>query len=187
MLLQDFTSSNPPVAHVALKGANAGNINIIGVKLLAPSSDDPVNPSHNTDGVDFAETNALFQDCVISTGDDNLAIGSSASVSKDILVTNCFMGEGHGLSIGSFTSGGVSNLTVVSCSFSNTGAGIKIKSSRDRGGLVQNLNYSNLTMTNVDTAIIIYSYYEFGQGTLETLTPQYVVNFGITNAEPSSL
>jgi hypothetical protein len=39
-------------------------------------------------------------------------------------------------------------------------------------------------MTNVDTAIIIYSYYEFGQGTLETLTPQYVVNFGITNANP---
>jgi len=182
--LQDFTSSNPPVAHIALKGANAGNISIIGVKLLAPSSDDPVNPSHNTDGVDFAETNALFQDCFISTGDDNIAIGSSGSVSKDMLVTNCFFGEGHGLSIGSYTSGGVSNLTVVSCVFSNTGCGIKLKSSRDRGGLVQNLKYYNLTLTNVDTAILLYAYYEFGQGTLETLTAGFFANFVHTNANP---
>ena len=143
MLLQDFTSSNPPVAHIALKG-NGGNINIISIKLFAPDSSDPVDPSHNTDGVDLAETNVLFQDCVISTGDDNIAIGSSGAVSSDILVTNCFFGFGHGLSIGSFTSSGVSNLTVVNCTFSNTGNGIKIKSERNRGGVVQNLNYYNL-------------------------------------------
>ena len=149
VLLRDFTSSNPPVAHIAIKGANARNISVIGVKLFAPDSADPVNPSHNTDGVDFAETNALFQDCVISTGDDNIAIGSSGSVSRDILVTNCFFGYGHGVSIGSFTSGGVSNLVVTDCTFSNTGNAIKIKSERNRGGVVQNLTYNNITMTNV--------------------------------------
>lgn len=183
VLLQDFTSSNPPVAHIALKGAG-GNINIIGVKLLAPDSSDPVNPSHNTDGVDFAETNALFQDCVISTGDDNIAIGSSASVSKDILVTNCFFGFGHGLSIGSYTSGGVSNLTVISCSFSNTGNGIKVKSSRDRGGVVQNCSYYNLTMTNVPWPIQLYAYYEYGLGTLETMDAAFAANVAYTTTNP---
>jgi hypothetical protein len=183
-LLQDFTSSNPPVAHIALKGAG-GNINIIGVKLFAPDSSDPVNPSHNTDGVDFAETNALFQDCVISTGDDNIAIGSSASVSKDILVTNCFFGYGHGASIGSYTSGGVSNLMVIGCTFSNTGNGIKIKSSRGRGGVVQNLSYFNITMTNVGWPIQIYAYYEYGEGTLTPLTPGFAAFVG-TNTPPGS-
>jgi hypothetical protein len=181
--LQDFTSSNPPVAHVVLKG-NGGSINCIGIKLIAPSSDDPVNPSHNTDGVDFAETNAIFQDCIISTGDDNIAIGSSASVSKDILVTNCIFGEGHGLSIGSYTSGGVSNLTVMNCVFTNTGAGIKIKSSRDRGGVVQNLTYANLSMTNVDWPIQLYAYYEYGIGTLNTLTPAFAAGTAAATANP---
>jgi pectin methylesterase-like acyl-CoA thioesterase len=183
VLLQDFTSSNPPVAHIALKGAG-GNINIIGVKLLAPSSDDPVNPSHNTDGVDLAETNAFFKDCFISTGDDNIAIGSSGSVSRDILVTNCFFGEGHGLSIGSYTSGGVSDLMVVDCTFSNTGNGIKVKSGRDRGGVVQNLNYYNIRMTNVDWPIQIYPYYEFGLGTLTGVTPEFVASTAFNNTNP---
>jgi hypothetical protein len=184
VLLQDFTSSNPPVAHIALKGAG-GNINIIGIKLLAPSSDDPVNPSHNTDGVDLAETNAFIKDCFISTGDDNIAIGSSGSVSRDILVTNCFFGEGHGLSIGSYTSGGVSNLTVVDCTFSNTGNGIKVKSQRGRGGVVQNLNYYNIRMTNVDWPIQLYAYYEYGLGTLTTVTPGFAAFVG-TNTPPGS-
>lgn len=185
VLLQDFTSTNPPNVHVSIKGANAGNISIIGVKLFAPDSSDAVNPSHNTDGVDFAETNALFQDCVISTGDDNIAIGSSGSVSKDMLVTNCFFGFGHGLSIGSYTSGGVSNLTVISCTFSNTGNGIKVKSQRGRGGLVQNLNYFNIAMTNVSWPIQLYAYYEYGLGTLTTLTPGFVASVA-TNTPPGS-
>lgn len=178
VLLQDFSTTNPPVAHIVVKGANAGNISFVRIKLMAPDSGAP-----NTDGIDFAETNALFQDCFISTGDDNIAIGSSASTSKDMLVTNCIFGAGHGLSIGSYTSGGVSNLTVINCSFD--GSGIRIKSSRDRGGVVQNLNYLNLTITNSDTPVNIYAYYEFGLGTLTTLTPQFVASYCLTNVNPS--
>ncbi len=44
---------------------------------------------------------------------------------------------------------GVSNITVVNCTFNNTGLGIRIKSDRDRGGFVHDLNYLNLHMTNV--------------------------------------
>lgn len=184
ILLQDFTSSNPPCQHVVVKG-NGGSVNLLGIQLIAPSSTDPVNPSHNTDGCDFAETNALFQNCFISTGDDMIAIGSSASVSSDILVTNCTFGNGHGLSIGSYTSGGVSNLTVINCVFNGESDGIKIKSERNRGGVVQNLNYFNLTMTNVDTPIVFYGYYEFGLGTLTGMTPQFFANYCLTNANPT--
>jgi polygalacturonase/pectin methylesterase-like acyl-CoA thioesterase len=183
-LFQDFTISNPPTSHIGVKSANAGNINFIGIRLLAPPSDDPVNASHNTDGVDLAETNVLFLGCIISTGDDNIAMGSSASVTKDVLITNCFFGEGHGCAIGSYTSGGVSNITVASCVFSNTGSGIRIKSARDRGGLVRNLNYYNLTMTNVGAVVSILSYYEFGLGTLNALTPQFVADFGFNDPNP---
>ena len=111
-------------------------------------------------------------------------LGSSGSVSKDMLVTNCFFGFGHGLSIGSYTSGGVSNLTVVSCTFSNTGNGIKIKSSRDRGGVVQNCSYCNLTMTNVPGPIQIYAYYEYGHWHPETLTAAFVANMAYTSTNP---
>ena len=183
VLLQDFTSTNPPNVHISIKGAGAGNIDFFNLHLIAPDSSDPVNPSYNTDGVDFAETNALFQGCFISTGDDNIAFGSS-SVTRDLLVTNCFFGYGHGLSIGSFTSGGVFDLTVDSCTFSNTGNGIKVKSSRDRGGVVQNLNYCNITMTNVTWPIQIYPYYEFGLGALTTVTPQFAAATAFTNANP---
>ena len=158
VLIQDATFSNSPSPHLVLKG-RAGNVTVQRVIIRAPSSSAQPNPSHNTDAIDLAQTNCLIQDCDISVGDDNLAVGSSASASADILVTNCVFGAGHGVSIGSFTAGGVSNLTVVNCSFANTDQGIRIKSDRDRGGVVQNLVYQNLTMTNVQYPILIYCSY----------------------------
>ena len=181
VLLQDFTCSNPPAAHIAIKGNNAGNVTFLGITLKAPASTDPTNPSHNTDGVDFAETNALFQDCVIDTGDDNIAFGSSGGLTRDVLVTNCTFLAGHGCSIGSYTSSGVSNLTVINTTFDGTDNGIRLKSQRDRGGLIQNLNYCNLTMTNVDWPFLIYSYYEFSLGTISVANPAYAANVVATD------
>lgn len=175
VLLQNFTSSNPPSPHISVKGNNAGNVTFRGIILRAPAS------SPNTDGVDIAETNVLFQDCVIDSGDDNIAIGSSAGLSRDILVTNCTFLAGHGLSIGSFTSSGVSNLTVVNCTWNGTDNGIRLKSQRDRGGLVQNLNYLNLTMTNVSWPFLIYSYYEFGLGTITPANSAYAASVTATD------
>jgi polygalacturonase len=158
VLIQDATFSNSPSMNLVLKG-RAGNVTVQRVIMRAPASSAPGNPSHNTDAIDLAQTNCLIQNCDISVGDDNLAVGSSASASADILVTNCTFGAGHGVSIGSFTSGGVSNLTVVDCTFTNTDQGIRIKSDRDRGGVVQNLVYANLTMSNVQYPILIYCSY----------------------------
>ena len=66
---------------------------------------------------------------------------------------------GHGCSIGSITKNGVSGVTVDHLTMNGTTSGIRMKSARDRGGLVQNLTYSNITMTNVENPVYITSYY----------------------------
>jgi len=127
-----------------------------GVIVRAPASDDPINPSHNTDACNVTGKHILIKNCDISTGDDDYTCGGGTS---DVLITNNKYGYGHGVSIGSPTSGGVSNITVENCTFTNTECGIRLKSDRDRGGLVQNLTYRNLTMTNVELPILIYGSY----------------------------
>jgi autotransporter-associated beta strand protein len=150
-LVQNVTLQNPPTFHMMLKGNNI-NLTIQGITINTPAS------SHNTDGMDLASTNVLIQNCSINCGDDNIEIGGSG-VAADITISNCTFGTGHGLSIGSTTSGGVHDLLVSNCAFNGTEYGIHMKSDRDRGGLVQKLRYLSLTMTNVNFPIAIYSYY----------------------------
>jgi hypothetical protein len=188
ILIQDVTLSNSPAAFMSIKG-KAGNVTVQRLKVYAPSSGAAPNPSHNTDALDLAETNALMRDCIISTGDDNLAVGSSSSVSSDILVTNCTFGFGHGVSIGSFTSGGVSNMTVINCTFTNTDQGIRIKSDVDRGGTVQNIGYYNLSMGNVQYPILIYCSYTTNTApfnSLNNITPAIAATFP-SNAPTSTM
>jgi hypothetical protein len=119
--------------------------------------------SPNTDGIDISAQNALIENSSISDGDDNIAIGGD-SLSSNITISNDTFGSGHGCSIGSFTDGGaggigLNGLTVTNCTFNGTDNGIRLKSAVGRGGVVENLTYSNLTMTNVPTPISIESYY----------------------------
>ena len=51
------------------------------------------------------------------------------------------------------------DLVVSNCVFNGTTSGIRIKSARDRGGLVANLAYQNLTMTNVERPVSFTAYY----------------------------
>ena len=156
VLIETVTLTNSPMFHIAISG-RSGNVTVRGVTIRANPSTDPVHPGHNTDACDVSGTNILVEDCDVSVGDDNFTCGGGTS---DVLITNCTYGYGHGVSIGSYThSGGVSNLTVVNCTFANTEAGIRIKSDRDRGGLVQHLSYLNLSMTNVGFPILVYAAY----------------------------
>jgi hypothetical protein len=127
----------------------------------------------------------LIQNSFISDGDDNIEIGGSGGTASDITVTNCAFGTGHGVSIGSITSGGINQLTVENCTFNGTANGIRMKSDTDRGGLVQNLRYYNLGMTNVGYPIIIYSYYnEFG--TPNNVSPQIAMSQPATTIGPTT-
>ncbi|HWY77674.1 MAG TPA: glycosyl hydrolase family 28 protein, partial [Verrucomicrobiae bacterium] len=154
ILIQNITLQNPPTFHLMLKGNNA-NITIQGITINTPGAP---GVAPNTDGMDLASTNVLVRNCSISDGDDNIEIGGSQPCAY-VTVTNCSFGFGHGVSIGSITSGGVSNVLVTDCTFTNTSNGIRMKSDNDRGGIVQNLSYRNLTMTNVGYPVTIYSYY----------------------------
>jgi len=155
VLIENLTLTNSPMFHIAIHGRSA-NVTVRGVTICANPSTDPVNPGHNTDACDVSGTNILVENCDVSVGDDDFTCGGGTS---DVLITNCTYGYGHGVSIGSATSGGVSNLTVVNCTFNNTEQGIRIKSDRDRGGFLHNLRYLNLRMTNVDLPILIYATY----------------------------
>jgi len=76
-----------------------------------------------------------------------------------VIVSNNVYGDGHGTSMGSQLAGGASNFVFVNCTYTNTDACAHIKSDRDRGGLIQNINYYNLTFTNVMHPIQIYCEY----------------------------
>ena len=102
--------------HIAIRGKSS-NVTVCGVTIRANPSTDPVNPGHNTDACDVSGHSILIQDCDVSVGDDNFTCGGNTS---DVLITNCTYGYGHGVSIGSPTSGGVSNLTAVNCTFNRT-------------------------------------------------------------------
>src|SRR5438270_6861690 len=155
ILIEDLTLRNSPMFHIAISG-HSSNVTVSRVIVRSPASDDPVLPSHNTDACDVSGTNILVKNCDISTGDDNFTCGGGTS---NVHITGCNYGNGHGLSIGSYTRGGVSNFLIENCMFTNTEFGIRIKSDRDRGGLVQNLTYRNLKMTNVGVPILIYAAY----------------------------
>jgi len=177
VLIQNTTFQNPPKMHIVFKGSD-NDITIQGITINTTAAN-----AANTDGIDLVGTNCLIQNCTINAGDDNIALGSStpSAISKDILVTNCTFGVGHGVSIGSNTAGAVSNLTVIHCHFVGTDYGIRMKSNdasggSGNGGIAQNLNYYDLDMTNiVDGAIVIYSYYDSTlggiYGTPTTVTP----------------
>ncbi len=165
-LIQNLTLSNSPMFHISISGNSAANTTVQGVTIRAPaSSANP--PSHNTDACDVDGTNILVQNCNISVGDDDFTCGGGTSY---VLLTNNTYGAGHGVSIGSYTDSGVSNITVVNCTFNGTDNGIRIKSDAGRGGLVRNINYYNLGMTNVGFPIQIYGYY-LEVGTPSSITP----------------
>jgi len=156
--IKGITIQNSPKFHVV--PLECENVLIEGVKILAP------HHTPNTDGIDPSlSVNVIIRNCLIDVGDDNIAIKSGRKLStrewgcENILVENCHFKYGHGMSIGSETVGGVRNVIVRNCTFENTENGIRIKSARGRGGVVNGLYCENIYMTNVERAITLTCYY----------------------------
>lgn len=132
------------------------------LRVLAPGHAGP-----NTDGIDpFSSSHILIDHYYASVGDDDIAIKSGAigspgpdAPSTDITIVDCTFENGHGLSIGSEISGGVSHIRVERVSLKNTGAGIRLKSNRDRGADIGDMIFKDITMDNVQTSILISSFY----------------------------
>ena len=157
LTIDSITIQNSPMFHIVPN--NCRNVVIDHVTI------NTINTSPNTDGIDPSQCyNVLITNCYISDGDDNIAIKSSGTYGfggcQDITVANCTFGSGHGLSIGSGTSSGYTNLRVTGCTFNGTTAGIRIKSGPGEGGMVSNVYYSNITMKNVTTPIEVDYLYQ---------------------------
>ena len=158
IVFENITLQNSPKFH--LVPANCEDVVISNVTILAPQH------AANTDAIDPSGRHMLITKCRIDVGDDNVAIKAGKKIagrefqSEDITVTDCTFLHGHGMSIGSETAGGVRNITVKNCTFENTENGIRIKSDLRRGGLVENISYSDITMSNVAPAITFTCNYQ---------------------------
>ncbi|MGH7994872.1 MAG: pectinesterase family protein, partial [Opitutaceae bacterium] len=152
------------VSGVTLRDSPAWTFTLVGCRDVEVDAITIRNPadSPNTDGIDPKGCQrVLISRCLIDTGDDCIAAGGGSRFpEKDVLITDCVFLHGHGCSIGSGTTGGVRDLTVRRCSFDGTDTGIRLKSARDRGGLVEHLTYADLTMRGVGRALSINSHYE---------------------------
>jgi polygalacturonase len=132
-----------------------------GVKIKTPKT------ARNTDGIDpISSTNITIAYCDIDTGDDNIAIksGPQGPAAHMTIAHNHFY-SGHGMSIGSNTNGGVSDIAVSDLSIDGADNGIRIKSDRSRGGLVQNVSYDNVCIRNVPNPIVMTPMYTTHSGT----------------------
>lgn len=148
------TLENSPMFHLAPQ--NCTDVNIHDITIHSPAD------APNTDGIDPSGWNFFITRCRIDTGDDNIAIKPSrdhAPGNKNFLITDCQFVHGHGMSIGGGSAGGLDGLTVSNCTFTETDAGIRIKTPRGNGGLVQNAIYENLTMNAVKRPIYIIDWY----------------------------
>jgi polygalacturonase len=154
LFVTGVTLQNSPMFHLVPQ--NCTDVTIRNICIHAPS----IAP--NTDGIDPSGWNFLITGCFIDTGDDNIAIKPTRGRTpgdNHFTVLDCAFLHGHGMSIGGGSFNGVENLTVSNCLFNGTDAGIRIKTPRGNGGLVQNLTYENLTMTDVKNPIYINDYY----------------------------
>ncbi len=136
-----------------------------------------------------------ISDCYIDTGDDGIVIKSGKDAdglrvnqpTEHVTITNCTVHHAHGaVVIGSETAGSIRNVVASNITAVDTENGIRIKSRRGRGGVVEDLRFDNWTMEHVGVGIVVTSYYVMGgeTGTKEEpvseRTPVFR-NIGISN------
>ncbi|WP_251551554.1 glycoside hydrolase family 28 protein [Neobacillus muris] len=131
-----------------------------------------VNPANspNTDGIDPESCrNVRISDCHIDVGDDCIAIKAGTEDTaervpcENITIANCTMIHGHGgVVLGSEMSGDIRNVTVSNCVFEGTDRGIRLKSRRGRGGVVEDVRVNNIVMKGVICPFIANLYYFCG-------------------------
>lgn len=196
VLIEDLILHNSPSFHMLPSACDE-------VTVRNVHTDSPAR-SPNTDGIDPSGRDYLITHCTFDGGDDCVALKAASLVDagptptcENFLVTDCTCLHGHGISIGSQINGGVKHVLVQNCTFNGTQIGIRLKAFRDRGGLVQDVTYRDISMKNVGMAILITSYYpripahpeSDPPHTVTALTPRWrdihltnITATGVTNA-----
>lgn len=135
--------------------------------------------SQNGDGIDIESCkNVMITNSAFDVGDDAICIKSGKDEDgrrrgvpcENIVITNNVVYHGHGgVTVGSEMSGGVRNMHVSDCTFIGTDVGLRFKSVRGRGGVVENIYISDIRMANIPTQAISFDLYYGGKSVSEML------------------
>jgi polygalacturonase len=139
------------------------------------------NPAYaqNGDALDLESCkNVLIIDSKFDAGDDGICIKSGKNADgrkrgipcENVVVDGCTVFAGHGgFVVGSEMSGGVRNIIVRNCQFLGTDVGLRFKSTRGRGGIVENIFIDGISMTDIKTDAITFNMYYGGKSVAEML------------------
>ena len=158
--LHGLTLRHSPNFHVVAERTDG--FTAWGVKIKTPKT------ARNSDGIDpSSSTNVTIAHCLIDTGDDNVAIkAGGAGPTTHVTIAHNRFWNGHGMSIGSNTNGGVRAVRVSDLTIDGADNGLRIKSDRSRGGLVEDIAYEDVCMRDVPNPVVLTSMYTTFPGTL---------------------
>lgn len=164
LLVEGLTFKNSPMWTVS--PLHCDNVTLRALTIINP----PDSP--NTDGINPESCrNVHIDSCHVDVGDDCITLKSGKETDarthltpcENITITNCTLLRGHGgVVIGSEMSGSVRNVVISNCVFVGTDRGLRFKSRRGRGGVVEDIRASNLIMDRVGCAFAINLFYGCG-------------------------
>lgn len=135
--------------------------------------------AQNGDGIDVESCkNVIITRSTFDVGDDAICLKSGKDESgrkrgrptENVVVENCTVFKGHGgFVVGSEMSGGVRNIFVSNCKFMGTDVGLRFKSNRGRGGVVENIYIDNISMNDIVTDAFLFDLYYGGKSASESL------------------
>ncbi len=144
--------------------------------------------SQNGDGVDVESCkNVIIKDCSFDVGDDAICMKSGKNEdgrrrgipAENIIVEGCTVYHGHGgFVVGSEMSGGVKNIEVKNCLFIGTDVGLRFKSTRGRGGIVENIYIDNICMNAIPEDALLFDLFYGGKGAGEETAEEIAARMG---------
>lgn len=157
VLIQGVTLRNSPKFH--LVPSRCANVIIDNVKVMCPWN------VQNGDAMDIGNCkNVLIVNNTINAGDDGICMkggaglkGEQAGPCENINIQDNIVYHAHGgFVIGSEFSGGMKNIFVNNNTFSGTDTGLRFKSAYGRGGKTENIQISNIYMTDIKDAAVTF-------------------------------
>lgn len=147
--------------------------------LVIRNNVDGSGPS--TDGIDIDSSSfILVQNCDIDCNDDNFCLKAGRDwdglrvnrPTEYVVIRDCISRKGGGLvTCGSETSGGIRHLIAYNLKAEGTGVGLRFKSAKTRGGIVEDIHFRNIEMSGVGTVVEVamdwnpsYSYSSLPEG-----------------------
>lgn len=125
--------------------------------------------AQNGDGIDIESCkNVLIESSTFDVGDDGICIKSGRDAegrkrgvpTENVLIKNCTVYHAHGgFVVGSEMSGGAKNIFVTDCTFMGTDIGLRFKSTRGRGGVVEKIYMRNINMKDIAGEAILFDMY----------------------------